>query len=105
MLRDADFQVRSTAAEVLGRIRPKAGEPVPALIETLQDPDGLVRWFSADSLALIGAAAEPDVRQKAVRALVLAQKKEPQGAASSAIRIALKMLETAAAREATEPLH
>lgn len=75
-----EWGVRETAADALARIGDAA---VPALIETLADPEDDVRAQAARALARMGAKAEPavpaliaalndanrDVRQGAARAL------------------------------------
>ena len=61
-LQDPDVEVRSRAAEALGKIGPEAAAAVPALTTALQDPDVDVRMEAAWALGCIGpeaAAAAP----------------------------------------------
>ena len=59
-----NWTIRETAADALWRIGPAA---VPALIDSLKDPDGYVRFLAARSLAHLGSDAEA-----AVPALIVA---------------------------------
>jgi HEAT repeat protein len=52
-----DRAVRSSAAEVLGRIGPEAAAAVPALTQALQDEDAYVRRIAAYALAKVGGNA------------------------------------------------
>jgi HEAT repeat protein len=52
-----NFVVRCRAAKALGWIGPEAKAAVPALIDALDDTEGLVQFQAAVSLGLMGEAA------------------------------------------------
>ena len=57
-LHDKEREVRHVAAIGLGRLGPKAGAAVPALIDALQDEDDEVRGSAAGALGNIGSGAK-----------------------------------------------
>ncbi|MHC4600429.1 MAG: HEAT repeat domain-containing protein [Planctomycetota bacterium] len=68
---DEDPRSRSSAAALIGRIRPHAAASVPILIRALNDPAYKVRSDAARALGQIGPAAReaiPALRQRAVEA-------------------------------------
>ena len=58
-IRRGVIAIRGAAARALGQIGPTANEAVPALIQSLKDPNGQVRCEVAWSLGRIGPAAAP----------------------------------------------
>ena len=56
--RDANTQVRGSAAEALTQIGPQANTPIPALIDTLHDELPIVRQGAAHALGEMGPAAK-----------------------------------------------
>lgn len=57
-LTSKDFGIRWESCEALGLLGPDAGEAVPALIATVDDPDQQVRWAAITALGEIGPAAQ-----------------------------------------------
>jgi hypothetical protein len=65
-LEDSDAGIRSTAAEVIGALEPRALAAIPALIEALADRDPIVKYSAAVALGSFGrdgAAAAPALSQ------------------------------------------
>ena len=53
-LKDRDWQIRSSAACVLGKVGPESKKAVPDLIQALEDQNKHVRYFAAKALETIG---------------------------------------------------
>jgi HEAT repeat protein len=87
LMTDESAWVRFTAAEALG-IMNNAAVSVPALIDSLQDADGQVRFTGALSLARVGSEAE-----EAVPALVTTLKDENRYVRANAVE-ALRQIGT-----------
>ncbi len=68
-LKDKDEAIRLRAAKVLGRLKEKAKEAIPALTTALQDPDEDVRSVAKKSLAAVTEAVEAEAAVKKLAAL------------------------------------
>ncbi len=94
---DKESRVRSSAAEAVGDIGPRASSAVPALTDLLRDKENYVRGVAACSLGKMGRAAK-----SAVPALIAASR-NPQLDVGKKAAEALRAIDPDAAPKAGSP--